>query len=281
MANNEKTHRVSSTGKFRRFAIVLAAFAALSACATAPQGDPEALAEFQKINDPAEPFNRDVFDFNKGLDDVLLKPVTGAYRAVAPEPVRDGVHNFLNNLRTPVILANDVLQGEFLRARDTLVRFLINSTIGVLGFSDQATKFGFEFHNEDFGQTLAVWGVEEGPYVMLPLLGPSNPRDAIGKVVDFFFDPINYWAANTDRQYVTISRTVVSGIDARSQIWDILNDLERSSIDFYAAIRSLYRQSRADSIRNGARQEDQPTPGFSGSFEIAAPEAPAEKDLQK
>lgn len=281
MTNGEKSKRSGIFGNFRRVAFVLAAFAILTGCATAPEGDPEALAEFNKINDPGEPLNRDLFEFNRGLDTIILKPVTGVYRSVAPDVVRDGVHNFLNNLRTPVILANDVLQGEFLRARDTLVRFLINSTIGVLGFSDQATGLGFEFHNEDFGQTLATWGVSEGPYLMLPLLGPSNPRDAIGKVVDFFFDPINYWAANTDRQYVTISRTVVSGIDARDQIWDILNDLERSSIDFYAAIRSLYRQSRADAIRNGARQEDQPTPGFSGSFEIAAPDSAAEKDIPK
>ncbi|MDA0240910.1 MAG: VacJ family lipoprotein [Proteobacteria bacterium] len=281
MTNGEESTRSGIFRKFRRVAFVLAAFAVLAGCATAPEDDPEAMAEFNKINDPAEPFNRDVFEFNRGLDTIILKPVTGVYRSVAPEVVRDGVHNFLNNLRTPVILANDVLQGEFLRARDTLVRFLINSTIGVLGFSDQATGLGFEFHNEDFGQTLATWGVSEGPYLMLPILGPSNPRDAVGKVVDFFFDPINYWAANTDRQYVTISRTVISGIDARDQIWDILNDLERSSIDFYAAIRSLYRQSRADGIRNGAGQEDQPTPGFGGSFEIAAPDSPAEKDIPK
>ena len=261
------------------FAVLLVAV--LAGCASAPKNDPEALAEFQKLNDPAEPLNRDIFDFNKGLDDAVIKPVTGAYRAVAPDPVRRGVHNFLNNLRTPVILANDLLQGEFRRAGITLTRFVINSTVGVLGFSEQAAGMGFEFHNEDFGQTLAVWGVSEGPYVMLPILGPSNPRDAVGFVVDFFFDPINYWANNTDRQYITFARTVVREIDTRDQLWDILNDLERSSVDFYAAIRSLYRQRRTDEINNGGTPAEQPTPGFSGKFEIATPGLSLEKDPRK
>lgn len=261
------------------FAVLLVAV--LAGCASAPKNDPEALAEFQKLNDPAEPLNRDIFDFNKGLDDAVIKPVTGAYRAVAPDPARRGVHNFLNNLRTPVILANDLLQGEFRRAGITLTRFVINSTVGVLGFSEQAAGMGFEFHNEDFGQTLAVWGVSEGPYVMLPILGPSNPRDAVGFVVDFFFDPINYWANNTDRQYITFARTVVRGIDTRDQLWDVLNDLERSSVDFYAAIRSLYRQRRTDEINNGGTPAEQPTPGFSGNFEIATPGLSLEKYPRK
>lgn len=251
---------------------MLVALTALAACASAPQDDPEAVAEFQKLNDPVEPFNRGMFGFNRAVDSAVIKPVTGAYRTVAPEPVRRAVHHFLNNLRSPVILANDVLQGEMERAGVTLVRFFINSTVGIAGFSDQAAGMGFEFHNEDFGQTLAKWGIPEGPYVVLPIFGPSNPRDAAGLVVDFFFDPINYWAANTDRQYVTLSRTVVSGIDTRDQLWDTLNDLERSSIDFYAAIRSLYRQRRNSEIKNGDSPTEQPTPNFSGDFEIASPE---------
>lgn len=244
----------------------------LVACASAPKNDPEAVAEFQKLNDPIEPFNRGIFGFNQAIDRGIIKPVTDAYREIAPEELRRGVHNFLNNLRTPVILANSVLQGEIKRAAVTLVRFLINSTIGIAGFSDQAAGMGFEYYNEDFGQTLGAWGIPEGPYVMLPVLGPSNPRDAVGLIVDFFLDPINYWATNTDRQYVTISRTAVQGIDTRDQLWDTLNDLERSSIDFYAAIRSLYRQRRTDEIKNGGSPTKQPTPRFSGDFEIASPE---------
>ena len=238
-------------GKAARIAAVVLAVA-LAGCASTPSDDAEARAEFEKLNDPIEPTNRAIFEFNLGLDKVVIKPVTGAYRAIAPQPVRDGVHNFLQNLRSPIIFANDVLQGSPGRAGTTLARAIINSTLGVLGFGDPAAALGFEQHDEDFGQTLAVWGVGEGPYVMLPLFGPSNPRDVVGKVVDFFLDPINWWASNTEQDWIPITRAVVTGIDARDQLWDVLDDLERTSIDFYAAIRSLYRQRRGDEIRNGA-----------------------------
>ena len=244
----------------------------LANCASAPENDPEALSEFKKLNDPVEPFNRTIFGFNQGLDKAVIKPVTGAYRAIAPEPVRRSVHNVLDNLRTPQVFINDVLQGELRRAGVTLARFVINTTIGILGIWDQAADMGLEQHSEDFGQTLAVWSVPEGPYVMLPIFGPSNPRDAFGKVVDFFFDPLNLWAANTDRDWIPVTRTLVSGIDTRDQLWDVLEDLEKSSIDFYAAIRSLYRQRRKDEINNGQGADDKPAPGFSGDFEIAEPE---------
>jgi len=183
---------------------------------------------------------------------ILLLPEPVRPLRVQVQPVRDGVHNFLQNLRAPIIFANDVLQGSPGRAGTTLARAIINSTLGVLGFGDPAAALGFEQHDEDFGQTLAVWGVGEGPYVMLPLFGPSNPRDVVGKVVDFFLDPINWWASNTEQDWIPITRAVVTGIDARDQLWDVLDDLERTSIDFYAAIRSLYRQRRGDEIRNGA-----------------------------
>ena len=255
-----------------RAAVLVFSVLILANCASAPDNDPEALAEFRKLNDPVEPFNRTIFGFNQGLDKAFIKPVTGAYRAIAPEPVRRSVHNVLDNLRTPQVFINDVLQGELQRAGVTLARFVINTTIGILGIWDQAADMGFEQHSEDFGQTLAVWSVPAGPYVMLPIFGPSNPRDAFGKVVDFFFDPLNLWATNTDRDWIPLTRTLVSGIDTRDQLWDVLEDLEKSSIDFYAAIRSLYRQRRKDEIRNGQGTEDKPVPGFSGDFEIASPE---------
>ena len=252
--------------------LVLAVAVGVAGCATPPKDDPEALTEYQKLNDPIEPTNRAIFEFNLGLDRFLIKPVTGAYRAIAPQPVRDGVHNFLQNLRAPVIFANDLLQGEPGRAGKTLARFVVNTTLGVAGFGDPAQAMGIEEHDEDFGQTLAVWGVGEGPYVMLPLFGPSNPRDITGKVVDFFLDPINWWASNTENDWVPITRAVVSGIDARDQLWNVLDDLERTSIDFYAAIRSLYRQRRLDEIRNGVSG---PTPNLTDldirDFEAAAP----------
>jgi phospholipid-binding lipoprotein MlaA len=261
----------------------MAALFVVAACASPPKDDPEALAEYQALNDPAEPTNRAIFSFNRGVDKYVLKPVTRGYRAIAPDTVRRGVHNFLNNLRTPVILFNDLMQAEFKRAGTTVARFFINSTIGIAGFSDQAANFGFEFHDEDFGQTLAVWTVPEGPYLMVPVLGPSNPRDLAGIVVDFFVDPLNWWAANTHREWITYTRTAVTAIDTRDQLWDVLEDLEQNSVDFYAALRSMYRQRRNDEIRNGEGSEVRPAPGLTSidedefSISTSDKEAPARK----
>ena len=237
-------------------------------CASAPENDEETLLELKKINDPIEPTNRFIFDFNQGVDGAIIKPVTGLYRGIFPSAIRDGVHNFLDNIKTPVVLANDILQGEANRAGTTIMRFLINSSVGIAGLRDQATAWGFEDHDEDFGQTMAVWGVGEGPYLMLPILGPSNPRDAIGKVVDSLLDPINLWADNVDKEWVPITRTAVGGIDKRDRIWDILNDLEKSSIDYYAAIRSLYRQKRNEEISNGSGDKNRKTPNLAEMTEI-------------
>jgi phospholipid-binding lipoprotein MlaA len=207
---------------------------------------------------------------NQVLDDVLLRPVSVAYRAVLPEFARDGVRNFMNNLNAPVIFTNDLLQGEGDRAGDTLLRFGINSTIGIGGLIDVAKEVGYPYHDEDFGQTLAVWGVDEGPYLYLLLMGPSNARDFTGFVVDRGFDPLTYvnWG-DDDLEYVPIARTVLNVIDLRSRNIETLDDIERSSVDYYASIRSLYRQSRADAIRNGAPSED--LPDFESGGGITSP----------
>jgi phospholipid-binding lipoprotein MlaA len=260
-----------------RMTMVVMAVVVLASCASAPEGDPEALAEYNKINDPIEPANRAFFAFNRLLDRLILKPITGIYRTITPSVIRESVHNFLNNLRTPVILANDLLQGEVTRAGDTVARFFINSTVGVLGFRDQATVWGFAHHDEDFGQTLAVWGAGEGPYLMVPLFGPSNPRDVVGKIVDFFIDPINWWANRSDNNWVVTTRTLVTAVDTRDQLWDVLDDLEKSSIDLYASIRSLYRQTRADAISNGEGVDSKKAPGLTGDFEITDGDEKPEK----
>ena len=188
----------------------------VSACATAPDpNDKEAVAEYNEINDPLEPFNRAMFEFNRGLDTLVLRPVAAMYRGFVPPPVRELVSNFLSNLKTPVILLNDVLQGETDRAMNTLSRFAINTTVGVLGFGDPATDMGYPAHKEDFGQTLATWGVDGGPYLVLPILGPSNPRDAVGKVVDVITDPIWHYAQNTDKEYIPNQRFVADAVDFR------------------------------------------------------------------
>jgi phospholipid-binding lipoprotein MlaA len=259
-----------------KFLGILVTLFLVAACATPPT-DPQELKEFQAVNDPGEAVNRQVFAFNQGVDKVVVKPVTGLYRNL-PADIRGGIHNFLNNLRTPVILFNDVLQGEFDRAGTTLARFFINSTVGMVGFSDMAGRMGLEFHDEDFGQTLGVWKIKEGPYVMLPLLGPSNFRDTVGIVVDFVIDPLNWWAANTGRDFITYTRTGMTAIDARDQLWDVLDDLEKSSVDFYAALRSTYRQRRNDEIRNGEGSENRPAPNLSN---ISGDEVSTTKNGQK
>jgi len=265
------------TGFKSQFLMLALTSLVLVGCATAPdRNDAEAVSEYQEINDPAEPTMRAVFAFNQALDKGILKPVASAYRDVAPEKFRTGAHNFLNNLRTPVIFFNDILQGDFERAIATLVRFLINTTAGIFGFNDTAGDLDLEFHDEDFGQTLAVWNMPEGPYLMLPVFGPSNPRDAIGRVVDFFIDPLNIWAKNADEEWTIPTRTALEAIDFRALHYETIEDLEKSSLDFYAAVRSLYRQRRIDEINNGKVDPSTSVPSI-GEFMDDDP-APSENE---
>jgi phospholipid-binding lipoprotein MlaA len=233
--------------------------AILAGCATRPIDDQEAVAAYEEANDPLEPMNRAIFSFNQFADGILIKPLAIMYRMLVPPEVRSGLHNFLENLRAPVHLANDLMQGETDRAFITFQRFIINSTAGGAGFVDVAEDFGIEGHREDFGQTIAVWGSGEGPYLMLPLLGPSNVRDTTGLVVDSFLDPLVYFVPNE----ALIARTLVRGIDEREGVLDTLDEIERTSLDFYATLRSLYRQHREDVIRNGAPSEVLPVPAIS------------------
>lgn len=246
----------------------LGAVLALGACATAPQ-DPAARAEFEADNDPIEPINRAIFDFNLVVDGTIIKPAALVYRGVLPEQARTGVHNALDNLRSPIVFANDVLQGETQHAAITVWRFLINSTVGILGIFDVAKEAGYPGHSEDFGQTFAKWGIGEGPYLVLPILGPSNPRDATGLAAEWFSDPFNMWMMNTDRDWAVWTRTGLEGVDWRSRNIETLDELQKTSIDYYAAIRSLYRQRRAAEIGNSNPTGEPPSPTPLG----AAPEA--------
>lgn len=203
-------------------------------------------------NDPYEATNRQIFDFDIKLDRHLLKPAATFYAHAVPEPARDGIHNFLTNLNSPVIFANDVLQGETKRGAQTFGRFVVNSTLGVGGLFDFASghNINIPYHTEDFGQTLAVWGVGEGPYLVLPLVGPDPPRDAAGQVVDVFLDPTTYIAYNY-HLYWSMARGTFSILDARSRNASALSSIERGSVDYYASVRSLYRQNRENEIHNG------------------------------
>ncbi len=261
---------LSLFGKIRRGALVAALGAVLvvTGCATPPE-DPEELALFEEANDPIEPLNRAIFEFNLFLYKGILKPIASVYRTVLPEFAQDGVQGVLRWLRSPVIFINDILQGKPDRAHETLMRFAANSF--TFGWADIAGGAGLEFHDEDFGQTLAVWGFGEGPYLMLPVLGPSNVRDTAGWAVDtFLLDPITWWQRNDSNAFVHWTAWVrfgVTAIDGAARNMDQLEELEESSLDFYAAIRSLYRQRRNDLIRDGAVEDDESLPEFDISFD--------------
>lgn len=228
----------------------------LTGCATEP---PSAAALAQ--NDPYEQTNRQTLAFNGKVDRYFVIPTVGLYFVLVPNGGRRAVHNFLNNLTKPTTFVNDLLQGEVTRGSQTVARFLVNTTVGLGGFWDVATRWGMPDHGEDFGQTLAVWGMDEGPYVMLPFFGPSNPRDASGLAVDAAIDPTNFvhfkqhlwWAAG--REYFTV-------LDLRAQTYQTVQGIQRSSVDYYASLRSLYRQLRAKEIRNGRPAQSGDLPDF-------------------
>lgn len=230
-----------STGRVAALA-GLFAVGLLTGCANmADEGRAEA-------NDPLEIPNRFVFAMNETVDTFVLRPAAVTYRDWMPEPGKDMVRNLLDYLSSPVILANDVFQGEWERAGVTSKRFFLNSFSA--GLYDVAALEGYEKHREDFGQTLAVHGVSEGPYLVLPLFGPSNARDAVGFAVDIVLDPLNWYGWNTDREWISYSRTGANAVDVRARSIEALDDVKANNFDYYAAIRSLYRQRRDVAIRN-------------------------------
>lgn len=226
-------------------AAVLSLAVVLAGCASSET------ARDPAVNDPYESFNRGVFAFNEAVDTAVLRPVAQGYRAAVPDPVRERVRNGLRNLNSPVIFANLLLQGEWKGATDTFIRFVFNSTFGLAGLHDIAALAGLPYRQEDFGQTMAVYGTPEGPYLMLPLLGPSNPRDAFGRIVDWAADPVRIYATQQDDGDIfNMSRGVIGVIDTREALLDPLDEVKKSSLDYYAALRSLYRQRRDAQISN-------------------------------
>jgi phospholipid-binding lipoprotein MlaA len=242
--------------------IALAVLAALSGCATAPR-DPAALADFTANNDPFEPLNRRTFAFNQGLDKDLVKPIAEGYIKLVPEPGRNGIRHFLDNINEPIVFGNTLLQGRFEDAGTTAARFIVNSTVGVAGFADVAKDHKLKKKIGDFGQTLWAWGVPDGPYIILPVLGPTNPRDGIGSGVDAYIDPFRYVArANHFGTYVTGGRAILDGIDKRSRSIDALDEMQKEAIDYYASFRSLFRQHRAAELTGADHPSQLPSPDF-------------------
>lgn len=219
-------------------------------------------------HDPLEGFNRAMYTFNDKLDKYVLKPLAKGYRAAAPAPVRKSVSNFFSNLHEPMVMLNNLLQGKPGQAASDLGRFASNSTIGILGLFDVASRMGLEKHNEDFGQTLAVWGVGDGPYLVLPFFGPSNMRDAPALIVDWETYPPNHMEEHSTRDKLVVVET----IDKRAQLLDATDIIEQAAgQDPYIFVREAFRQRRRSLIYDGNPPQAPPPPGL---FEDDAPPAP-------
>lgn len=232
--------------------------ALVAGCAT-PPADPAAKAEFEQNNDPLEPANRYFFEVNRFIDFLVIKPWADTYRRIVPDYGRQRVHNVLGNMNQPLDLGNELLQGRFSDSVTTGCRFLINSTLGLGGIFDVATDLGLPNKNGDFGQTLYTWGAPEGPYLVLPLFGPSNPRDAVGLGVDAYGDPVSYVFGANKLVLANDARFLATATDLRASYIEPLEALEKSSIDFYAQMRSTSRQHRAKELGQSAADTSYPS----------------------
>ncbi len=214
--------------------------ASLAGCASVPEGS-------RHPGDPWESYNRAVYEFNDGFDRHLLKPATEAYVAVTPDLVQTGVSNFFANLDDARNSVNNLLQGRPLAAGSDLLRLTLNTTLGIGGLVDVASELGLRKHNEDFGQTLGAWGLESGPYFMLPFLGPSSVRDTVGLYGDYYTGPISYLRDDETRWGLR----ALYVIDLRADLLKVERVLGDGFHDRYASIRDAYLKRRESQIRNG------------------------------
>lgn len=236
----------------RNAAILLACAFLLSGCVST---SPEAIA----ANDPFEPANRVVYRFDERFDRYVVLPVAWFYMYRTPTPLRRGLHNVLINLNMPVTFANDVLQGEFAQAGTSLGRFVLNSTFGLGGLIDLGTQAGLRYRPADFGQTLGRYGVPEGPFLVLPIIGPDPPRDLFGDAVDLSMNPLTYLppdAPLAERISVAAGVRMASPFEMHARNIFLRRQLERSSVDPYVTMRSVYRQLREEEISQGLPAAD-------------------------
>ncbi len=246
-----------------RRAAALLLCAALAGCATTSG------TRDRENNDPLEPMNRAVFDVNDAIDTAIGKPIAEGYRNVLPQFVRDRIRAFIDNLQEPRIFVNNLLQLRINDAGFTFARFYVNSTLGIAGLFDIASEHGLPRQTGDFGQTLAVWGVDSGPYLVLPLFGPSNFRDAFGLGVDFYTTPPAHLVSGATGWWITVSTYMVSGIDLRSRNIETLDQIKEHALDYYAQFRSIARQYREGQIRAAQGLAEQPD-------DLVDPGAPAQ-----
>lgn len=263
---------IASSSRVARCCIGVAALLVaigLDGCATPPAGP----AAPEETGDPLESLNRKTFAFNQFLDHAFFRPAAKTYVAVVPDDARTAIHHMLDNMKEPTLFFNNLLQGEFKRAEITLGRFVVNTTVGFGGMVDVMSLSGVERQPADFGQTLYTWGVPSGPYLILPILGPTDPRDAVGSAVDSYADPFTIVANDHGLTELTTARFVVGGVEERARVLDVLDDLEKNSIDFYAEMRSLWQQHRAAELRHGKAPEA--VPGLYNDPDQPAAPAPA------
>jgi phospholipid-binding lipoprotein MlaA len=224
-----------------RLAVLTLSITLLAGCATGT--NPQ---------DPFESFNRGVYSFNEGLDRAILRPAAEVYRGVLPQFIRSSISNFFSNINDIVVVLNNLLQGKFTTAVSDFGRVAINSTIGVLGLFDVASEAGIEKHDEDFGQTLGWWGMGDGPFIMLPFFGPSTGRDAVGRLADYFTDPVGYVDPTRARNQLWGTRLV----NRRSELLDASTVLQTAALDPYEFVRDAYLQRRRSQIYDGAPPPD-------------------------
>jgi phospholipid-binding lipoprotein MlaA len=253
-----------------RVTLIIAAACMSSACVTLPPGKP------RSPQDPWESWNRGVYKFNTVADKAVARPVARTYGKIVPQPIRTGVSNFFANLNTPTVMINDALQGKFLAAANDLGRFVLNTNVGIGGFLDPATSAGLDRNEEDFGLTLGHWGVHPGPFLELPILGPSDLRDGPAKVVDAYTKPTQYIKNDWIRYGIYLPYL----IDLRASLLP-LDETLKNTYDPYAFVRNAYLARRAYLVSDGKVTNDQlvdpgaddsPAPGGSS---IAPPPGPS------
>lgn len=240
MLSNTCSASFSVIRRFRVFLITLLSSLIFSGCATV---DPQ----YADPRDPMEGFNRSMYAFNEGLDKAILKPLAKGYKAITPVPVDNGITNFFANLNDVVSAVNNLLQFKLSRAASDVSRVVINTTIGILGFMDVATNMNIPRYDEDFGQTLGAWGVGPGPYIVLPFFGPSNGRDAVGMVVDWYTDPVTYLEPES---HMWLTKTLRL-IDRRADLLGASNILQEAALDPYEFVRDAYLQKRRNDVYDG------------------------------
>jgi phospholipid-binding lipoprotein MlaA len=233
----------------------LISFMLASSVSAGTDGENSLSKKSAPVKDCFEGLNRATFSLNQGLDKVIFKPVAKGYRSL-PSPVRTGTSNVLINLSSLVTVPNNILQGDFKTAGVNTGRFAINTTVGIFGIFDVASKMNFpEYQKEDYGQTFGTWGVGAGCYVVLPVLGPSTVRDTIGSFVNVLGgDPYYNASTHGNNEYLSdslyIKTKILSGVDFRAKNLDSIDNLEKNSMDFYASVKSLYLQDRQQKISN-------------------------------